>query len=159
MDQSDAWVVGLLHLCSGVKNQPPTSRRRDAQQLCLIFQTTAATRSSDRKQLWREQAKGQKVTPRATVKVHPSWSRSSTTPGGGAMSRSWVEALNSAEPRPQSSAPFGWMSAIRGTLCRRGAASDVTLTQPLVLRVLKIKLGTVTLCIYARQTVQKQQKS
>lgn len=32
---------------------PLTSLRRDAQQLCLIFQTTAATRSNDRKQLER----------------------------------------------------------------------------------------------------------
>lgn len=31
-----------------------TSLRRDAQQVCLIFHTTAATRSSDRKQLERK---------------------------------------------------------------------------------------------------------
>lgn len=31
----------------------PTSLRRDAQQVCLIFQTTAATSNSDRKQLDR----------------------------------------------------------------------------------------------------------
>lgn len=31
----------------------PTSLRREAQQVCLIFQTTAATSNNDRKQLER----------------------------------------------------------------------------------------------------------
>lgn len=31
----------------------PTSLRREAQQVCLIFQTTAATSNRDRKQLQR----------------------------------------------------------------------------------------------------------
>lgn len=39
---------------------PLTSLRRDAQQLCLIFQTTAATRSNDRKQLERKGKKTRK---------------------------------------------------------------------------------------------------
>lgn len=38
-----------------------TSRRRDAQQLCLIFQTTAATRSRDKKQLWTDRQKKRQV--------------------------------------------------------------------------------------------------
>lgn len=33
------------------ENNIHTSLRREAQQVCLIFQTTAATRSSDKKQL------------------------------------------------------------------------------------------------------------
>lgn len=37
-----------------------TSRRRDAQQLCLIFQTTAATRRRDRKQLCADGQKKKK---------------------------------------------------------------------------------------------------
>lgn len=36
----------MMLVCFGL-----TSLRRDAQQVCLIFHTTAATRSSDRKQL------------------------------------------------------------------------------------------------------------
>lgn len=39
----------LALVCCGL-----TSLRRDAQQVCLIFHTTAATRSSDRKQLERK---------------------------------------------------------------------------------------------------------
>lgn len=57
----------------------PTSRRRDAQQLCLIFQTTAATSSSERKQLWtdggEEEMSQQGETTRAAVTfdVHLVW--------------------------------------------------------------------------------------
>lgn len=36
----------------------PTSLRREAQQVCLIFQTTAATSNRDRKQLERGQRRG-----------------------------------------------------------------------------------------------------
>lgn len=45
-----------FHTCSAMTL---TSLRREAQQVCLIFHTTAATRSNDRKQL--EQKKGNKI--------------------------------------------------------------------------------------------------
>lgn len=40
-----------LSSISGIFNVLLTSLRREAQQVCLIFHTTAATSSSDRKQL------------------------------------------------------------------------------------------------------------
>lgn len=39
-----------------------TSRRLDAQQLCLIFHTTAATRRRDRKQLRRDRKRGRRLS-------------------------------------------------------------------------------------------------
>lgn len=47
-----------------------TSLRREAQQVCLIFHTTAATRSSDRKQLeWKRGNNISKMTTAVTKKV------------------------------------------------------------------------------------------
>lgn len=41
------------HTGNTLSKMCPTSLRREAQQVCLIFQTTAATSNSDRKQLDR----------------------------------------------------------------------------------------------------------
>ncbi len=50
-----------------------TSLRREAQQVCLIFQTTAATRSSDRKQLkWKI---GNNITQDDSLPPKNCWDR------------------------------------------------------------------------------------